>query len=157
MLLLVLALAGCATTSAAPSPDKAAVTLDLGLLGPETPATLTEAAKAPYMVPPGADCAWLRSQIASLDLVLGPDVDIPPAPRNPGDQIERTAGDALAGMVPYRGVIRWMTGAGRKERARTQAVLAAAARRGFLKGVAWSRACGELRATEPHDHATPDA
>ena len=44
-------------------------------------------------------------------------------------------------MVPYGGVVRFVTGANKKDKALRQAVLAGYARRGFLRGVELSLKC----------------
>lgn len=149
-------LSGCATTehSGVAGADSTAES-SLGLLGPETPAVLMEVAKAPYSLPTQVDCTWLGGEIARLDLILGPDVDQKPPPASRGQAMGRAATDAVAGLVPYRGVVRWISGAGRKEHALAQAALAAAARRGFLKGLALSRACGERAPATPPPGPSP--
>ena len=142
MLLATLSLGGCASSArTGETGTNTAPGLDLGLVGPETPASLVEIAKAPYALPAQPDCAWLHDEIARLDALLGPDVDVKPPPDTRDHQMGRAATDAVVGLVPYRGVVRWLSGAGKKEHARAVAVLTAAARRGFLKGVRLSRSC----------------
>jgi hypothetical protein len=143
--LMCLLLGACATQSGAPvRPGPQEPTLasraqtGLGLPGPDISELLKTIAVAPYVPPDPMDCAGLDKEIAGLDQVLGPDVDVKAVPEDRGQQMQKAAGDALVGMVPYRGVVRWMTGAGALERD----VLAAAARRGFLKGLRLAHACG---------------
>ena len=112
----------------------------LGVTGPETPQMLQQVASAPYAPTDGASCTELAEQIAALNDVLGPDVDAQPVASK-----TRSVGHAAAGVVrsfiPYRGVMRLVTGAGRKEAQLGQAVIAGAARRGYLRGLAHERGC----------------
>jgi hypothetical protein len=116
----------------------------LGISGADTPPALKLAAAAPYAVPPAADCATLAREIASLDELLGPDVDIiadPKAGTGLEDRAGNALGSALRGAIPYRWALRWMTQAGDRDRRLRQAVMAGAARRGFLKGMRLVMAC----------------
>jgi hypothetical protein len=111
----------------------------LGLTGPEVPQALKDAQSNPYLLPPRLDCSTLSQHIAELDRVLGADVDTPQmkAEKNKTD-------DLMAGVravLPYGGVARMLTGAGKKEQALVNAALAAWERRGYLKGLAHSRGC----------------
>ena len=144
-----LLVSACATQPQAPGHETPLATRaesGLGLVGPETPARLRAIALAPYVAPDPMDCANLGREIAALDEVLGPDVDAKVVPADNGQKMQRAAGDALVGLVPYRGVVRWVSGAGRQERERAHAVLAGAARRGFLKGLSLAHACGAAEA-----------
>ncbi len=146
--LATLSLAACATTGERPSSGtragfEGAVTqplTDLDLMRQLSPTVLVEAAAAPYDLTSGLDCAKAAAAVDRLSAVLGPDVDEVPAKR-PGAGSALLI-DALKGVValPYRGLIRKMSGAETRERVRVQAVLAGMVRRGFLKG--WMRANG---------------
>lgn len=134
-----LALAGCASApKSRPSPAAQRDEV-LGLVGPETPQTLQRVTRAPYAAPEPRNCEEVARQLAELDAMLGPDVDA----LNGGgeDMVVEWAKGAMRGLVPYRGVVRFLTGASKKERALAAAVLAAAARRGYLKGVRESLGC----------------
>ncbi|MDD3837339.1 MAG: hypothetical protein PHG43_05835 [Phenylobacterium sp.] len=111
----------------------------LGLVGPQTPVLLRDIAQAPYAAPDPRTCETIARELAGLDAVLGPDVDV--ADADGEDQIGEWARGAVRGLVPYRGVVRFLTGAGRRERELAQAVLAGTARRGYLKGLRESLAC----------------
>jgi hypothetical protein len=116
----------------------------LGISGAETPPALKIVAAAPYAVPPAVDCAALAREIASLDALLGPDVDIladPKAGAGLDDRAGHAFGSALRGAIPYRWVLRWITQAGDLDKQLRQAVIAGAARRGFLKGMRLAMAC----------------
>ena len=74
----------------------------------------------------------------------GPDVDIPVDPKA-GSGLEDRAGHALSsalrGAIPYRWALRWLTQAGAQDQQLRHAVMAGAARRGFLKGMRLAMAC----------------
>lgn len=101
----------------------------LGLWGPGIPQVLREARANPYALPDNASCETLAHDVATLDSVLGPDLDNAQA---------RAAGlDVMAGVravLPYGEVVRFVTGAGRREQALIDAAMAGWERRGFLKG-----------------------
>ena len=140
------ALAGCATAPSPPGGPPGAIDTaisqpfhDIGLVNRPVPATLAGALAAPYE-PPARDCTALRAEIAALDRQLGEDVDRPVVG---GLNATTLLAGALGGVIglPYRGVIREVTGAARRDRTMARAVLAGVARRGFLKGLALSWDC----------------
>lgn len=124
---------------------------DLSILRPETPEVLQRAVIAPYADAPtlangGLDCAAIDGELESLDLALGEDL----AGTNPQlslmVQARTAAGNAMIDAVgdfvqlPYRSVIRRVTGAHRRDRERREAVQAGVVRRAFLKGMS-AREC----------------
>jgi hypothetical protein len=116
----------------------------LGITGAETPPALKAVAAAPYALPPAVDCAALDREIASLDALLGPDVDVladPKAGAGLDDRAGHALGSALRGAIPYRWALRWLTQAGDLDKQLREAVMAAAARRGFLKGIRLTKVC----------------
>lgn len=145
-LLALTLLAGCASGRVQRS--QAAVTTaveqpmrDLSLIQDEVAPVLTEAAVKPYAAAAEpADCAALRASLAELEKALGPDVD-QPAPRS--DAMAGLAGDLVRGAVnlPFRGIVRRVTGAEHRDAAYRRAVLAGMVRRGYLKGQLAARAC----------------
>jgi len=129
---------------------------DLSILRPEPEQVLQRAAAAPYAIaatlPNGAlDCKVVSGEIAWLDAALGDDLD---AARGPEAtlmaQARSGAGDALIDAVgdlvdlPYRGLIRRITGAERREREMQAAVQAGMVRRAFLRGLS-ARECATPR------------
>jgi hypothetical protein len=130
-------LAGC-TTSGSPTHRPDAVTgavqqpfKDLNLVREQTPSVLETAAKAPYVETQPLDCDAVRAELAALDKELGPDFD---AAENKNDDILAGALRSAMGL-PFRGVVRKITGAQKRDQKREHAILAGIARRGFLKGV----------------------
>lgn len=152
LLLGALLLAGCAAQDPARLGHAAATPLtDLNLLQSAIPAVLQQAQRAPYARPEPADCAALQQQLATLDEVLGPDLDQPANASNPGllarggeladdaamGALQRTA----EGIVPFRGWVRKLTGAEQHSRMVTAAITAGGVRRGFLKGLRVAQGC----------------
>lgn len=140
-----LLLGACATRSLPPSSqaDRAGAAFeqpfrDLSLLQEVAPEALTRAAAAPYR--PVGDCAGLREEIAKLDEVLGPDVD-QPHPAAGSTLVADLIGGAIG--LPFRGVVRQLSGAAARDRALRAGVLAGMARRGFLKGAASRMGCAK--------------
>ena len=112
--------------------------LSLGLLGPDIPDTLKQAAADPYAPPAEPACVTVPQEIAKLDALLGPDINQPkPKMFEPAKLI----GHAVRSAIPYRSTIRFLTGADRKEKRLSQAAMAGWARRGFLKGLAAKLDC----------------
>ena len=149
-LLPLAALAACSTTQPASTAVGQAATTplsDLNLVQAEIPPVLKEAQKAPYAMPADRACPALAAQVRALDEALGPDLDAPPNPDQPG-LLERgagAAGDALRhaaeGVVPFRGWVRKLSGAERYSREVAAAITAGGVRRAFLKGVARAGSC----------------
>lgn len=158
VLVLTFGLAGCASTGDKP-PDRApdrphdrngsggvegAMTRplrDLGIMRKPIPAALASAVAAPYAPVDPASCTVLTAEIAGLDAVLGPDLDAKQA--KAGGAVEEMLLDAFQGALdlPFRGALRRISGAERRDRARAAAVLAGMVRRAWLKGRAHGAGC----------------
>ena len=117
---------------------------DVNLHKDKIPVRLLEIRKAPYDLTGIEGCRAINSEIASLRPLLGPDVNEDPKLSKAEKRersVSRIAGGFLGGIIPFRGVVRELTGAN-AERRRYQAALAAGfARRSFLKGLAYSKDC----------------
>lgn len=165
VLLAVMSLSACATKS---EPEKnksekpnaeagfdsrvgAAMTLplsDLNIVKSDIPEVLINARKAPYLIVPGADCAWYQSEIDRLNFVLGPDLDAAKVDAD-GNIVERELGNATInalrsfteGFVPFRSWVRRLTGADSHAREVAAAGMAGIVRRSYLKGVAQAKSC----------------
>jgi len=162
--LSLVVMAGCASSppGAAPSDPAAktganiaqAVTTplsDLNLVNAPVPPALADAQRAPYGEPADGTCAGLTAAVSALDAVLGPDLDMPPAPGNPG-LVERGAGlvgeaatqsvrGAAESVVPFRAWVRRLSGAERYSREVAAAIAAGIVRRAYLKGQGQVRGC----------------
>lgn len=124
---------------------------DFNLMRNDIPPVLQAARAAPYQLPAAHDCAALAVEIATLDAVLGPDLDTPASPDRPSvlergvDEVGNAAVNAVqgavSGAIPFRGWIRKLTGAERHAKNVAAAITAGSVRRAFLKGVALAQAC----------------
>ncbi|VWX55081.1 conserved hypothetical protein [Novosphingobium sp. 9U] len=113
---------------------------DLNLSRTEIPALLAEAEVRPYALQNLDTCKQLSAAVSELDAILGPDLDLPQAERARLSK-GRIAQWAVGTFIPFRSLIREVSGANRQERAIRGAIQAGLARRGFLKGVGAARNC----------------
>jgi hypothetical protein len=172
LLAAALALAGCASGGARQAEDgvdraftktsegleDAALTplSDLNLRRVPIPARL-EAIVSPYEPLAARTCAAIGAEIGELTAILGPDVDVPPPPR---DSLDQRAGDGAAklalnevsstasGFIPYRSLVRTATGASAHERRLRAAYERGMQRRAYLKGVGLALGCAPPAAPE---------
>lgn len=145
-------LSACGTTEpATPSPGKPQNTVggvlkqplvDLNITSVEIPPLLVEAAKAPYAPAQPNDCEGIDHEIAALTDVLGPDLTPATEDGTPilsreaaGDAAWGAARGAASGWIPFRGVVRYVTGAERSDQRARDAVLAGFVRRAYLRGL----------------------
>lgn len=113
---------------------------DLGLRKGEIPKLLLDAQERPYELDSGTGCSKLIEEVAAFDAMLGHDADIDAA-ANRGLQAGRVAQSVIGAFIPFRGVIREVSGASAQDRKLRSAINAGNARRGFLKGMGLSRGC----------------
>ncbi|KHK90987.1 hypothetical protein [Novosphingobium malaysiense] len=106
----------------------------------EIPPVLTAAVGQPYTLHGLDKCRQLSAAIVELDQVLGPDIDLPQEER---DRISsgRVAKWLVTSFIPFRGLIREVSGANDQDRRVNAAIQAGLTRRGFLKGVGEARGC----------------
>jgi hypothetical protein len=114
---------------------------DVGLSKDKIPAVLEAAFDRPYVAP--RRCGDITAELGHLNQALGRDFDSPP---EKGDdkatQIAQAGGEFLVNsLIPFRGLVREVTGAASAERRRIAAVNAGIARRGYLRGLAKERRC----------------
>lgn len=113
---------------------------DLNLRKDEIPAILIAAEERPYVLRGLDTCRQLAAAIGELDAVLGEDVDVPQAEgrrTTPG----RVAQSVVGSFIPFRGLIREVSGANSRDRALQAAILSGVARRSFLKGIGQGKGC----------------
>jgi hypothetical protein len=121
--------------------DVAATPLtDMNLRKAEIPAALLAAGEAPYSIAGMSNCQRLSTGISQLDSALGEDVDIASS-RGKKINVGQVAQDAVGNFIPFRGIIRQISGANEQQRKMQVAIYAGTARRGFLKGLAIARGC----------------
>jgi hypothetical protein len=113
---------------------------DLNIDKREIPAILIEAQQRPYELDDGKRCQALIREIGQLDEVLGPDLDLPEEERS-RISAGRVAKTVVGSFIPFRGLIREVSGANDHDRKVRAAIQAGLARRGFLKGVGLARGC----------------
>ena len=163
LVLAACSLSACATTGNGMAGDAVLMTRngmgdavlapfhDLNLVKRKIPAALVAAAEDPYRLPTPLNCETLVFEVQRLDLALGPDMD---TPRTAGKVSMRARGadaisnagldavrDLTTGWIPFRGVVRRLTGAEQHKDAVEDAVQAGAVRRAYLKGLGLERAC----------------
>jgi len=113
---------------------------DLNLKKGEIPPILVAASQNPYGLSGMRRCADLAAEVSRLDAVLGDDIDIAQAPSrrvSPG----KVAQSVVGSFIPFRGIIREISGANEQERKQQLAIYAGSTRRSFLKGVGYQRGC----------------
>jgi hypothetical protein len=113
---------------------------DLNLKKDDIPAVLLAAATDPYESKDLNNCRALEAAITELDGALGPDMDVV---IDEGDRLStgRVAKSVVASFIPFRGILREISGAADQERDWRAAIYAGAVRRGFLKGLGQQRGC----------------
>ena len=119
---------------------------DVNLKKKEIPPVLQSAEADPYSLEGTRSCAQLSVALDELDAVLGTDFDGTPEPRKRVNSTAVAKG-VVASFIPFRGVIREVSGAAGAERRYNAAVDAGIARRGFLRGIARMRGCKRAPAT----------
>ncbi len=123
---------------------------DLNLRKGEIPPILTAAVEQVYTLAGLTTCQQLAAAIGELDAVLGDDLDTPKEGERrttPG----RLAQSVVGSFIPFRGIIREVSGANSKQRELQAAIQAGVARRSFLKGYGQAKGC-----RYPARSVTPD-
>ena len=113
---------------------------DLGLDKKDIPPVLVAAIDEPYTLKGLKTCSQYSAAVLALDEVLGDDVDLPSEGRD-GVNAGRVAKWAVGTFIPFRGLIREISGASAHDRAVLAAVRAGYARRSFLKGMGNAKGC----------------
>jgi hypothetical protein len=113
---------------------------DLNLVKDDIPPVLLKAQDNPYATDGLKKCPQYASAIGELDAVLGPDVDVAGAKDGklkPGQVAQSVVGS----FIPFRGVIREVSGARKQQEAMRDAIVAGMMRRSFLKGMGLKLGC----------------
>lgn len=116
---------------------------DVGVMKTTIPPILVEAAKDPYSLTGLKTCKQLAQAVTDLNAVLGPDfASGPHAQENRTAKLAEAGGSAVVNsLIPFRGLVREVSGAAPAERNLNAAVDAGFARRGFLRGVHRKQGC----------------
>ena len=125
--------------------------LDVSWMRENAPEILVRAAEAPYALT-SPECGPVLEEVAALDAVLGPDVDaLEEEEEDASAEGAALLSGAIRGVIglPYRSIVRRLSGAERRERALREAILAGMVRRAFLKGFANAAHCAAAEAPAP--------
>lgn len=113
---------------------------DLNLRKDKIPQVLMDAQSRPYDLAGLKKCVALENAVEQLNAVLGGDIDLPQEQRN-RISAGRVAKSVVGSFIPFRGIIREVSGANEQERRIQAAIEAGIARRSYLKGVGQVRGC----------------
>ena len=116
---------------------------DVGIDKQQIPPVLLKAVENPYAPPPSRSCAGLKASLGELNAVLGEDFTVG-AKANEGrtGKIAEAVGKTVVNsIIPFRGLVREISGAAPAERRLQAAVTAGIARRGYLRGQAAAKGC----------------
>jgi hypothetical protein len=116
---------------------------DVGAQKIDIPAPIQQAAAAPYSLRGLKSCAQLNHAIFELNDVLGPDYggEVVTHEDKAGKLAEAGGKSVVNAVIPFRALVREISGAAPAERRLDADIKAAIARRGFLRGVATARKC----------------
>ncbi len=116
---------------------------DVGIAKTKIPAILLDAQQQPYAAPSKSGCAGISADIAELNSVLGPDfTNDTKANEDKFGRLATVGGAAVVNsLIPFRGIVREVSGAAPAERRLDAAVNAGLARRGYLRGLATAGKC----------------
>lgn len=116
---------------------------DVGLSKRDIPPVLAKAFEDPYSLKGLKSCQALAGEVRALNAVLGPDyvVGAEYAENRAGKLAEAGGKTIINSIIPFRGLVREVTGAAPADRQMNAAVDAGLARRGFLRGVHLKQGC----------------
>jgi hypothetical protein len=116
---------------------------DVGAKKTQIPPVLQRAAVNPYSTTGTATCGQIRTRVANLSAALGEDFHSgADTKENRAGKLAEAGGKSLVnGLVPFRSLVREISGAAPAQRRLNAAISAGHARRGFLRGVAMARRC----------------
>ena len=116
---------------------------DVGVMKRDVPPILAKAASDPYNIKGLKTCKALAAEIASLNGELGPDYNVGNEYKeNRVGRLAEAGGKTVVNaIIPFRGLVREVSGAAPAERRMNAALDAGFARRGFLRGVHAKQGC----------------
>jgi len=116
---------------------------DVGINKREIAEVLQRSADDPYATNTARTCAQISSAMRELNEVLGPDYEPGRTTReNPVGKLAEAGGKTVVNaFIPFRGLVREVTGAAPAERRYNAALDAGLVRRGFLRGLAVAKGC----------------
>ena len=108
------------------------------------PPVLVAALADPYDLKGLKSCAGFTTAINGLDAALGDDIDVA-YDKTDQERMGNGAGviakSLIGSFIPFRGVLREVSGANAQQRAWDRALYAGSVRRAFLKGMGQSKGC----------------
>jgi hypothetical protein len=113
---------------------------DLNLSRDPIPEVLLAARAAPYDQTGTGNCRDLARLVSELDAALGPDFDTE-TPEDRGVSAGNIAQRIVGSFIPFRGLIREISGANEHERDFREAIAAGMMRRAYLKGRGQEMGC----------------
>jgi hypothetical protein len=115
---------------------------DVGLSKKEIPPVLVAAVESPYKAPKGK-CAAVTGELVQLNAALGPDFGAGTKENESKvGNIAAAGGTTLMNMlIPFRGLVREVSGAAPADRRLAAAVSAGFARRGYVRAYAQTKGC----------------
>jgi hypothetical protein len=116
---------------------------DVGVNKRDIPAVLEKAAEDPYATAGLSNCSQIALSMKELNEVLGPDyVAGSPTKENKAGKLAEAGGKTVVNaFIPFRGLVREISGAAPAERRYNAALDAGLVRRGFLRGISFARKC----------------
>jgi hypothetical protein len=159
-----LAISACAHTVKPATQDQknigsvaAAPLKDLGLVRPEAPRQLADIAYPYDLVRLTSGCAQISYEIGSLDALLGQEFYTAPSgvSDRAGQAAMGAAEGAASGLIPFRGVVRTVTGANRAQANVEHAIEMGVLRRAFLRGYGAAQGCTGMLPDAPGVRQTP--
>ena len=113
---------------------------DVGISKDEIPEILVAAAQDPYALDGIDTCNAIVGEIAALDNVLGDDYDLAGKEKT-GINGKKVAKGLVGSIIPFRGLVREVSGAAGDARKASAALRAGIARRSYLKGLGQGMDC----------------
>jgi hypothetical protein len=116
---------------------------DVGIAKTKIPPVLQRAVEAPYALPKARSCKAINADIAELTAALGPDFGTGTEENeNRTGKILEAGGKTIVNtLIPFRGLVREVTGAAPAQRRLEAAISTGMARRGFLRGYGKAKGC----------------
>ena len=117
---------------------------DVNMRKKPLPPVLVAALADPYDLKGLKSCAGFTTAINGLDAALGDDIDVA-YDKTDQERMGNGAGviakSLIGSFIPFRGVLREVSGANAQQRAWDRALYAGSVRRAFLKGMGQSKGC----------------
>ncbi len=113
---------------------------DFNIDSDDIPEVLVVAARDPYASDDLGTCNAIVAQIALLDTALGADFDIAEDEERRLSR-GRVAQSVVGSFIPFRGIVREVSGANARRAEVNMAITSGMVRRGFLKGLGQERGC----------------